>query len=154
GLGNLGGPRPQMIQGLDAGVGLAAGPLHAIALKADRWVGGWGDNTSGQLGQPISAPLEPGKIVDGAVAIASGAQHSLAIDVDGQVWGWGFNPDGRLGGGRIILTPSVILEKMGIVSIAAGSEHSLGLTANGAIVKWGDGNGVATPVEIQVPGMA
>jgi len=154
GLGNLGGARPQMIQGLDKVVAIAAGQQHAIALKSDGAVWGWGDNSFGELGQPISDPLEPGKIVDGAVAIATGAQHSLALDADGQVWGWGFNPDGRLGTGAIVVTPSVIIEKMAIVRIAAGSEFSLGLSADGAIVKWGDGDGVPTPVEIDAPALA
>ncbi|MBI9075551.1 MAG: thrombospondin type 3 repeat-containing protein [Desulfatibacillum sp.] len=83
-------------------VAIAGTGMHALALKNDGAVWGWGYNAKGQLGNGDSTvsyyPVQASDI-SGAYAIAGGERHSLAIAGEGMVWAWGKNGDGQLGTG-------------------------------------------------------
>ncbi len=100
---------------------IAAGGFHALALRADGTVTGWGDNTDGQLSIPPDATS--------VVAIAAGFFHSLALKSDGSILAWGSGYAGLTN-----LPPGLT----GAVAIAAGGFHNLALTANGRITAWGE----------------
>lgn len=62
-------------------VAIAAGAYHALALRQDGTVAGWGNNFAGQIAVP------PG--LNNVVAISAGDRDSLAVKADGTVIGWG-----------------------------------------------------------------
>lgn len=99
---------------------VAAGAAHFIALRTNRTLLAYGNNSYGQLSIPISAT--------NIIAIASGANHSLALRGDGVVLGWGDNAYGQ----RTI--PAGLSN---VIAIACGSEFSCALRSNGTIAAWG-----------------
>ncbi len=64
---------------------IAAGNNHAIAIRNDGTVAGWGFNSGGpNSGNPLQAP-EGVRFKE----IAAGVGFSVGIDTDGKLWGWG-----------------------------------------------------------------
>jgi alpha-tubulin suppressor-like RCC1 family protein len=64
---------------------VAAGNNHAIAVRDDGTVVGWGQNTgSGEVGNPLLAPTHVR-----FKAVAAGVEFSVGIDTEGTLWGWG-----------------------------------------------------------------
>ena len=103
---------------------VAAGNNFAMALRADGTVYAWGCNTSGQLGNPVTATVasSDGKIqpyattpvqvsagesdpvayyITNVVRIAAGAYHAVALRGDGKIYTWGYNGSGQLGNGTV-----------------------------------------------------
>jgi hypothetical protein len=102
-------------------IGIAAGPGHALAVKADTTVVAWGSpNTYGE------ATVPPG--LHNVTAVAAGTYHSLALDRSGTVSGWGNNSDGQL---------DVPAGLTNVVAIAAGANRSVALRSDGTVVQWG-----------------
>ncbi|MCK2218339.1 hypothetical protein MF672_031780 [Actinomadura sp. ATCC 31491] len=125
----------------------AGGP--AFADDPPGTVRGWGDNSSGQLGDgttvnrltPTSLPRPDGRPID---SMAAGAAHTLAVDDLFRVWAWGNNDAGALGDGtRTRRASPVLVAGLGnVFSVAAGAAHSLALDRDGAVWAWGsNGNG-------------
>ena len=109
-------------------IAFSAGGNHALALRPDRTVFGWGNNTYGQITIPASAT--------NVLAVAAGINHSLALRTNGTVIGWGRNEYNQA---------TIPVAATNVVAIAAGETHSLALRANGSIVAWGySGNGQTT----------
>jgi alpha-tubulin suppressor-like RCC1 family protein len=106
----------------NAPVAIAVGDSHALALKADGRVTGWGTNDAGQLNIT--------NIATNFVAIAAGNGFSLGLRADGRVMGWGANDPGI---GQTVIPTSAT----NVVAIAAGDYHSLALRMDGTIVGWG-----------------
>ena len=86
--------RPGQVPGLSDVVSVASGAGHALAVKRDGTVWGWGSNGSGQLGlgrtvrTPTPRPVQiPG--VTGARAVAARNDASYAVLNDGRVLAWG-----------------------------------------------------------------
>ncbi len=102
-------------------VGVAAGDLHSLALRADGTVVGWGSNLMGQL------TLPPG--LSGVVALAAGGEHSAALRADGSVAVWGRGTEGQTA------VPAVATE---VVALASGARHLLALRSDGTVTAWGD----------------
>jgi alpha-tubulin suppressor-like RCC1 family protein len=101
-------------------VAIAAGPMHALALRADGSVVGWGANNSGQLNIPVG--------LSNVTAIAAGWAHNLALSQNGTVIGWGDNTYGQT------LPPT---DLSNVVGIACGDNHSLAVKGDGTVVGWG-----------------
>ncbi|MGH7967489.1 MAG: hypothetical protein ACREIC_02055, partial [Limisphaerales bacterium] len=119
-------------------VSLAAGGAFGLAIRADRTIVAWGDNTYGQTTVPTIRSNDfylP--LITNAIAVAAGADHSLALKADGTVLAWGagthnanYPPDyGQ---------SSVPAGLSNVVSIAAGGYFSLALKADGTVMGWGD----------------
>jgi alpha-tubulin suppressor-like RCC1 family protein len=136
------------VVGLDSIIGVSAGYIHSLALKADGTVWGWGSNSFGQLGLGYTsltgcycelAPLQVTGLSN-IVAITSGNFHSLALAADSTVWAWGNNMYGQIGNGATSsngLDTPVQLSLTGIVAIAAGQNHSYALKSDGTVWVWG-----------------
>lgn len=155
-------------------VAIAAGDYHSLALTADGEVIGWGQNSSGKLGNGSTTdPRVPVKVdATGAlagkrvVAIAAGTHHSVALTADGLVCTWGSNFEGQLGNNGMpdgsalpVAVPNDgAWAGRSVVSISASGSHCLALTADGAVFGWGlnssgqlgDGSVVTRPAPVAV----
>jgi alpha-tubulin suppressor-like RCC1 family protein len=159
-------------EGLSSVVAVALGQGewlgHALALKADGTISGWGYPYEGLLRFPTTST--------GVVALAAGSTHSLALKSDGTVLGWGVNPDGRISipsgldnvvaiaaglGHTLVLRAdgtvsglgsnddgqlSVPRDLSGVKSIAAGGLFSLALSSDGTVVGWGNNSNGQTTI--------
>jgi alpha-tubulin suppressor-like RCC1 family protein len=124
-------------------VQVAAGANHALAIKRDGSLWGWGRNDWEQLGKtfPIGRYTVPNRIGDDTnwLRVGVGFSHSLALKTDGSLWSWGLDGEGQLGNGSIHNSP--LPARVGADSdwaaIAAGSFSSIALKKNGALWFWG-----------------
>lgn len=159
-------------------VAICAGNHFNLALRADGKIAGWGDNSSGQLGDgTTTARLVPviagtGSLLESRVitSVAAGDSHVLAIRDDGELFTWGENSSGQLGDGTTTDRPSPVpISSQGLLSgkrvIAAGGggEHSLVLCSDGTLATWGSNlkgqladntspNSKHVPTRITLPG--
>lgn len=142
----------------------AAGSAHALALRDDGTLWGWGQNTSGQVGVNAVGASVPyasavrdsgGTTMTRFADLAPGARHNLALRADGTVWAWGESSAGQLGrattvggscAGACEAYPRPITDSAGVdltvdgsmfKSIAAGDSHSVSLRAAGRAWAWG-----------------
>jgi alpha-tubulin suppressor-like RCC1 family protein len=107
------------VTGVSAAIG--AGYWHSLALKADRTVIAWGNNSQGQTNTPAS--------LTNALQITAGYHHNLALRPDGTVVAWGYSSSGQT---------NVPAGLTNVVAIAGGDAHSLALKADGTVTGWGN----------------
>lgn len=106
----------------------AGGFAHALTLKVDGTVAGWGAGGPGSSGSPNYGQTTIPASATGIVAIAAGYTHSLALKPDGLVLGWGANDTAEANS-----PPSAT----NVVAISAGANFSLALKGDGRVVAWG-----------------
>ncbi len=121
---------------------IVGGNSYTLALKHDGKVWGWGENTSGQLGDgttvnkntPVQIPD-----FDNVSHIAAGVKHSVALKNDGTVWAWGSNDHGPLGDGTTVnrTSPVQVPNLVDVISISAGEYFTLALKSDGTVWAWG-----------------
>ncbi len=136
-------------------VAVATGDSHALALRSDGKVMGWGKNGWGEAGSgdqatPQKDPVEIAGL-SGVAALDGGANWSLALKTDGTVWAWGYNRGGQIGqpqpAANFYLTPTAV-GAPGAKAIAAGMDQGYSIDQGGTLTSWGDtmsgelGNGV------------
>ena len=130
---------------------IAAGGLHSMALHNDGTVFAWGDNSQGQLGQPLSfatfstTPVQV-KMANGSpladvTFISAGSFHSLAVvGPDGEVYAWGSNSSYQLGVGSATLSKtdtSLQVTLLGGAPLTGAVEVAFrGLSQHGADGQW------------------
>ncbi|MBU6401468.1 MAG: hypothetical protein KGS61_14220 [Verrucomicrobia bacterium] len=136
-------------------VAIAAGGEHALALKTDGSLWGWGRNDLGQIGDGTfehrNHPVRIGSDHDWAAVAAGGGQfggHSAALKRDGSLWVWG-NWQGRYTvqagppGVPARPPPAWVSRPMRIgadrdwMRVAAGDTYTVALKGDGTI--WGVG---------------
>jgi alpha-tubulin suppressor-like RCC1 family protein len=138
-------PAPVQVPGLTNVVGVAMGGEHAIAVKADGTVWGWGQNQYGQVGDGTDDPRHSPVQVSGltnVVAVAARWWTSFALTADGSVYSWGTNVGGGLGLGSGVnnqLVPAQIASLSNVVAIDAGTRTGIALKADGTVWSWGTG---------------
>jgi hypothetical protein len=93
-------------------VAIGAGKYHSLAVRSDKTVVAWGDNSEGQSTVPVG--------LSNVVAVAGGGAHSVALTADGAVAAWGDNRNGQCN------LPTGLSD---VVGIGAGEEHSVALLA-------------------------
>jgi alpha-tubulin suppressor-like RCC1 family protein len=135
--------RPGQVPGLSDVVSVASGAGHALAVKRDGTVWGWGSNGSGQLGlgrtvrTPTPRPVQiPG--VTGARAVAARNDASYAVLNDGRVLAWGdrlWRANNRAVSSE---TPVPVPNVSNVVAISAGLPV-LALQRDGRVLAWGNG---------------
>ncbi len=136
-----------------------------VALHHYRVVG-WGENSSGQLGDESFAQSDTPVLANGlnfVEAVAAGKSHSLALLSDGSVEAWGANTSGQLGDGEEVGSdvPERVTELTEATAIAAGADQSLALLSNGTVMAWGgnefgelgDGNTADSEAPVAVDGL-
>lgn len=146
--------------GLSGVVGIATGYYHVVALKSDRTVVSWGNNSFGQLNMPAG--------LTEVQAIAAGDDHTLALRSDGTITLWGGdNAFGQLNvpagltdvravssyglhsaalksDGTVVVWGSNYFGQLdvpagltGVTAVAAGQRHTMALKNDGTVVVWG-----------------
>lgn len=135
--------KAQAIDGVSEFVGVAAGSEHALAVRRDGTVWGWGSNGSGQLGLGKAnrgANPRPAQIpgVSNARAVAAYGHASYALLDDGSVVGWG-EPLWRVGSRAVTSeTPMKVPGLSRVTAIRAGLP-CLALLTDGTVMAWGTG---------------
>lgn len=146
---------PAPVPGLSGISAVSVGYGHALALKNDGTVWGWGYNDAGQLGTPIignKLPLPVENLTD-VVAIAAGFHQSLALKADGTVWNWGGISSPTVSQPRQVSLPRIVA-----IATEDDAVHSLALDVDGNVWAWGrndygqlgtgDKTDSATPVRV------
>src|SRR5690242_3010401 len=149
-------PRPTVAAsppGLDHVVAMAAGGSHALALRADGTVWGWGTNSDWELGVTTAAGMMgsdtpvPATGLEQVRGLATGDDHGIALRADGSVWAWGKNDHGQVGvpqGENCPYHPRPCVQAAvavpglsGIKAVAATEDSSFALGADGTVWAWG-----------------
>jgi hypothetical protein len=135
--------RAEPVVGLTDVISVAAGGEHALAVRRDGTVWGWGSNGSGQLALGRArrgAVPRPEQIpgIRGAVAVAARSSASYALLADGTVLGWG---DSLWRSGTRAISSEAPIPVPGVanaVAVRAGLP-SLALLRDGRVMAWGSG---------------
>ena len=111
---------------------LAVGRYHAVALKNDGTVWGWGYNGNYQIGngtsETLTAPVCLTEISN-VTQIQATSFGSIALKNDGTVWVWG-----NLNGAHV---PTQVSGLSNIVFVSAGTSHCLAVKSDGVVFSWG-----------------
>lgn len=147
---------PVTVTGLTGVTQIAAGMMHAIALRSDGTVWAWGRRSTGEVGdgapggEPAIGPTRvPG--LEGITQIAADGSHNLALRSDGRVMAWGLNHSGELGTGtrENSRAPVEVKGLDRVVAIAAGTGasgagSSGAVRDDGSVWMWGTGTSAMT----------
>lgn len=119
---------------------ISDGEKTQLGVKTDGTLWGWGQNSSGQIGDGTTTnritPVQVGTATDWRTVHAGG--HSAGIKTDGTLWTWGGNALGQLGNGSRTshLVPAKVGVTAWIVAIPAGF-HSAAIAVDGSLWVWG-----------------
>ena len=133
---------------------IAIGNNFMIVQTASGEIWGWGDSSTGVLGNAYSETTgyliaSPTKIElpqnVKSVSISADFDHVLMLGSDGNVYAWGNNDAGQLGkdsDGQALKAPTLVegLRGKNIVAISAGRRFSLALTDSGLVYSFGQNN--------------
>jgi alpha-tubulin suppressor-like RCC1 family protein len=132
---------------------LSAGGQHNLALKKDRSLWVWGDQSKGQLGlgsvgaATTETNTNSAKVISPARLgsafwsdVSAGLDHSLGVRSDGTLWAWGNNGAGQLGDGTRVerKTPVQIGAANNWKKVWAGNAVSFAQKNDGCLFRWGD----------------
>jgi len=139
GLSSHGQPR----RGFAAKV--VAGSLHTCALTLNSTVLCWGENTNGQLGNPVlqsqRLPTLVHNLDDPIDSIDAGDSFTCATSSVDALWCWGENADGQLALGDAVdrsLPSQVIHLGNAVHEIGLGAFHACAVAASSGLYCWGD----------------
>lgn len=171
----LGIPLVAALNFLSSHVAVAASPVqitvgtsHAVVVKSDGSVWGWGDNTYGQLGNateydtgiPVAPPVPADIPNANAKGQAANCYTTYILKTDGTtaegtVWSYGENLNFGLLGDRTsdLSTPPVPQTRTPVqvlinatkspltkvIAITAFSDHAMALRSDGTVWAWGNG---------------
>lgn len=132
---------------------IATGKTHALALKEDGTVWGWGansggvltdDSVGGNVERAVQLKASSGSYLSNVKALAAGEYHSMALKVDGTVWAWGNNFFNGLGDGSSTdsIYPVQVIDVTnqplsGITDIVHHRLGGLALKSDGTVWSWG-----------------
>ena len=118
------------------------GSANTTGLKSDGTTWGWGDNSSGQLGDNTTIDKSsPISVIGNHEFIKIGP--SMGLKSDGSVWMWGYNSSGQCGDNTITprSSPVSVVGNHSFIDISKkSSENVFCLKRDGSIWGWGDGS--------------
>jgi alpha-tubulin suppressor-like RCC1 family protein len=127
---NAASTTPVAVSGLTGVVAIAAGQFHALALKGDGTVWGWGLNQAGELGG-VATTNTPKQLTSlggqTIVAIAAGDSFSLAVTAAGLTYAFGANDAGQCGPGAAMVGLPQLNGLATTLQVAAGRSHLLAI---------------------------
>lgn len=92
---------PSQITGISKIIAISTGRNYSLAIQKDSTVWGWGNNSSGNIGDGTTiqrnVPVMVQHIKNIKSISSSWGGHSAAIEDDGIVWTWGNNTTSQLG---------------------------------------------------------
>ena len=123
---------------------MAAGTSHSLyCVDIAGWnIYGYGDNSSGQLGNgttdsAFGGPAITKNLTSVSALLASG-KHSAAINTSGNLYAWGDNSSGQLGTGGTTDQSYPISLLSNVTSAALSSKNSAAIKTDGSLWIWGD----------------
>jgi hypothetical protein len=128
-------------------VAIAGGATHALAVKPDGTVVGWGDNQSSQLGDGTTT-LRTSPVTAQALAqaksVSAADYYSFALRADGSAWSWGNNTAGQLATGATagLGVPDPAFHLPRVFQLDLGEQHGVAIGPDGNVWAWGE-NGSA-----------
>jgi len=134
------GATPVSIGGNVASVSHGGG--HVMIVGQDGTLWGWGNNTSGQLGDgtTIYRP-DPVFIMDDVQSVSAGFNYTMAVRTDGRLYAWGNNTSGQLGDQTTIDRHSPVHIMGDIATVSAENlnpfPHTMAITTSGDLLGWG-----------------
>lgn len=124
---------------------VALGVDHACAILSDDSVSCWGNNSQGQLGQPLSTVSSASPVAVSGVtakALALGFEHTCVLTLAGAVQCWGSNSKGQLGQAPTGLTqspqPQIVAGLTGAKALSSGFNHLCVISSADTVQCWGD----------------
>jgi alpha-tubulin suppressor-like RCC1 family protein len=121
---------------------VAAGPTHAVGIKMDGTLWGWGSNSSSQLCKAASTaegtPVKLGSRTDW-IAVGAGLNFTVALRADGTLWGCGTNTSGQFEKGNATGTFTTMTQ-VGTdhwFSFSVGLSHVVAIREDGTLWAWG-----------------
>lgn len=124
---------------------------HACGVKTTGQLWCWGSNTSGELGNNLTATLPTRVGTDSTwTQVAAGGAHTCATRSDASVWCFGSDLRHELGSGPNLSQNSAVPVQVQDLTgktpssltgplVAAGEDHSCALTASNQVQCWGLG---------------
>jgi alpha-tubulin suppressor-like RCC1 family protein len=124
---------------------------HTCAILSDESMWCWGNNTTGQLGDPAldSTPVNPlpNKVSGNHhwATFDNGRAHTCGVDTGGALWCWGLNSTGQLGinvssGFVWYSTPQQVGTATNWSGVTGLSDHTCAIKTTGTIWCWGYGD--------------
>lgn len=124
---------------------VALGAAHSCTLDGEGVIHCWGDNSTGQLGNPAITVAtvipQPVTVPAGFVHLAAGDYHTCAIDRNGEVWCWGDNGRDQAqpeDGPAEVPEPQRVDLTRNASALAAGEAHTCAVMVDGSVECWGD----------------
>jgi alpha-tubulin suppressor-like RCC1 family protein len=138
-------PKPAQVTGMHTAVSLVGNNQHFCALKRDKSVWCWGEDTDDQLGRTATTEglATPVKVagLGPATSIAAGPVSTCATVTTGGVYCWG-RPIADNNTSDDTVTPTSVGVTGHALTVSIGGEHACALIRGGRVECWGsDDNG-------------
>ncbi len=125
-------------------IALAAGESTSFALRSTGGLLGWGEGTSGQVGNGSTVDVPLASFLTGSMATVDGSNdHTCGITTGGRARCWGRNSFGQLGLGHTETRsiPVAVPGLESLMSIDGGDRHTCALRTDGSVLCWGNRSG-------------
>ena len=140
--------RPVAVAGLTEVVQVSAAGRHALALRKDGTVYGWGSSGTILAEDPVKPGVATGPAriagLENIVQLSAARDHNLVLTREGDVYAWGENADAQLGLDPGIYRSARPVKVQGLgrmVSIAASGTGNLAFSGavrdDGTVWMWG-----------------
>lgn len=128
---------------------VSCGTFHAMAIKKDGSLWGWGSNDYGELGLGYTTSFGFGVVGLAQQLpypyiydytwkqVACGSGFTIGIKRDGTIWGWGNSGSGQTGSYTYRSSPVQIGTSTDWRQVAAGSGQVLAIKTDGSLWVWG-----------------